>query len=184
MNYAYLGYMLFFGVLITLIFLTPIIARVNNADTLYSAFSLTCHQKLSRSLCLFEDLSIEDCTKQNGEYIENDRNATSIQTEKGTGYKIPVCSRDIGLYLALFLGGLVYILVRRLDDKTVYPGIFLVIAMIPIGLDGGIQLLSEIGILPFIYESTNLIRLITGAIAGFVAAFYAIPMIINIFSKD
>ncbi len=101
-----------------------------------------------------------------------------------TGFKVPVCARDVGLYLSMLFGGLVYPLVRRINDRYVYPAIYLVIAMVPIGIDGTVQLLSDIGLLPFVYESTNELRLITGFIAGFVAAFYAIPILVNLASGD
>ncbi len=181
---VYVAYILFFLILMGLVFVTPIIEMDGDATALYDAFEFTCHQKLSRSLCLFEDFSIGDCTDQTGEYVYGDRDVHVVEKDGISGYKMPVCSRDVGLYGAMLLGGLIYPLTRRLDDKTVYPGIFLLIAMIPIGIDGSLQLVSEMGILPFVYESTNLIRLVTGGIAGFVASFYAIPMLINIFSKD
>jgi uncharacterized membrane protein len=37
---------------------------------------------------------------------------------------------------------------------------------------------------PFIYESTNTIRLLTGLLAGAVSAFYAIPVLMNMFVQD
>ena len=55
--------------------------------------------------------------------------------------------------------------------------------MIPIGIDGGLQFISDLGVVPLAYESTNMLRLLTGAIAGIVASFYAIPLIMN-FVKD
>ncbi len=186
---VYAGYMLFFIVFVGLILVTPLLAFDHDVDTLYSVFSTTCHQKLSRSLCLFSGSGgywIADCTTQTGEFVTEriDRALTRVESEEGVGYKMPVCARDLGLYGAMLLGGIAYPLARRLEDKGLYPAIFLVIALIPIGLDGGVQLISETGLLPFVYESTNTIRLITGAIAGFAAAFYAIPLLVNFVSKD
>ncbi len=97
--------------------------------------------------------------------------------------KMPVCSRDIGLYAAMLIGGLMYPLARKLEDD-VPPSIFLILALVPIGIDGGVQIVSEIGILPFLYESTNAVRLITGAVAGLAAAFYAIPILTSLVSKN
>lgn len=100
-----------------------------------------------------------------------------------TGYKLPVCARDIGIYVGLLLGAILYSLVRDLDDKTPFHPIFLLLAIVPLGLDGTIQLLSETGALPFLYESTNLIRLATGLLAGGVASFFIIPMLVGMFSQ-
>ncbi len=186
---AYTGYMLFFIVFVGLILITPLLAFEHDVDTLYSVFSTTCHQKMSRSLCLFsgsEGYWIADCTTQTGEFVTErvDRTLIRVESRDGIGYKMPVCARDIGLYAAMLLGGIAYPLARRIEDRELYPAIFLVIALIPIGLDGGVQLVSEIGLLPFVYESTNTIRLFTGAIAGFAASFYAIPLLVNMASKD
>ncbi|MBN1169725.1 DUF2085 domain-containing protein [Candidatus Micrarchaeota archaeon] len=188
---VYFIYTLFFSLLVGLIVLTPFWAFENDSNALYDAFRLTCHQKLSRSLCLFNEgsgYSIADCIEQTGMYIPGDQDQIMVEKDGKTGYKLPVCARDVGLYGAMLIGALVYPLIRRLDDKSVYPGIYLVIAMIPIGLDGGLQIISDFllstGTDSFLYESTNFGRLVTGGIAGFVASVYAIPILINMFSKD
>jgi len=43
---------------------------------------------------------------------------------------------------------------------------------------------SEFGFLPFVYESTNAMRLFTGFLAGFAASLYAIPILMNMFGTD
>ncbi len=185
----YIIYMSFFIILLGAIFLTPLLSFSMDMGASYNAFSYTCHQKISRSQCLFSDGKgywIGDCTPQNGTFVDTLSDRTQIKVQYGdvTGFKLPVCARDIGLYLSMLIGGLVYPFVRRLDDRYVYPAIYLVIAMVPIGIDGTVQLVSDIGLLPFVYESTNEMRLITGFIAGFVAAFYAIPILVNLAAGD
>ena len=185
---VYLGYLAFFLILSSSILVVPFLAFDNDMSAAYSAFSVSCHQKLSRSLCLFNDggeFWIADCTAQEGIYITtpSDRTEVRIKYDDVTGYKMPVCSRDIGLYSAMLFGGILYPLARKLEDD-VPPSIFLIIALIPIGIDGGVQIISELGFLPFTYESTNVIRVITGGIAGLVASFYAIPILTNLVSKE
>lgn len=148
-----------------------------------------CHQKISRSLCLFGDglgYWISDCTKQNGSFAagSTDRVAEMVEIGNAKGYKMPVCARDFGIYAAMLLAALAYPFVRRLDEKRMYPALYLLLAMVPIALDGGIQFLSDVGWVPFSYESTNAMRILTGAIAGAAASFYAIPLTINLFSGD
>ncbi len=153
---------------------------------LYDVFSPLCHQKISRSHCVFHDelgYFIADCTPQEGEYIPDDMESISAEQDGITGYKFPVCSRDVGLYLAMLLGAVAYPFVRKMNDTDIPPAIYLIIAIIPLGLDGGVQFISDLGLLPFVYESTNTIRLITGAIAGFAASFYIIPLLMNLFLK-
>jgi len=190
MERAYLvygAYLLFFIVLVGLLLAVPILSFGSSQSALYDAFSYTCHQKLSRSLCVFSDgrsYWLGDCTPQNGTLVNTaaDRTTVKVSLDGSTGYKMPACSRDFGIYGAMLLGGLLYPFVRRLDDRTVWPAVWLVVALIPIGLDGGIQLLSDINLLPFVYESSNAMRLFTGGLAGFVSAFYAIPLLMNMFS--
>ena len=170
---------------LVLMFYTPYLAFLQDpiAPALYNyGFSWACHQKISRSICLFKNneggYSFADCIKQTGVYVPNDNKQLSILDERGfLGYKLPVCARDVGIYTALLLGMLIYPFVRKINDKGVPPGIFLLLALIPMGLDGGIQLLSELGLSLFgNYESTNAIRLVTGAIAGFILPFYIMPL--------
>lgn len=178
--------MLFFVVLVGLMVATPLLAFGSDQSALYGAFSYTCHQKISRSLCIFSDGAshwLGDCTPQNGTLVNTlaDRTTIKVALDGVTGYKMPACSRDFGIYGAMLLGGLVYPFVRRLDDRDVWPAIWLVVALVPIALDGGIQLLSDMGVLPFVYESSNAVRLLTGGLAGIASAFYAIPLLMNMF---
>ena len=69
------------------------------------------------------------------------------------------CARDTGIFLGLVLG---FVYASRKRIVLTLP--LVVAALIPIGLDGTIQLLTD-------YESTNPKRLITGLIAGVVTGF-------------
>ena len=64
------------------------------------------------------------------------------------------CARDTGIFLGLVIG---FMYASR--KRTVLTLPLVIAALIPIGLDGTIQLLTD-------YESTNPKRLITGLIAG------------------
>lgn len=70
------------------------------------------------------------------------------------GNQMPFCARDLGLFsgFALGLGALSF---RRL---VVNP-VLVLVGLIPMGIDGGLQLVTS-------YESNNPLRLITGIIAG------------------
>ena len=184
----YVAFTLIMLIIVFLMVYTPYLAFTgeDTANWLYNpGFSWACHQKISRSLCLFKDDSsngnyfIADCTKQIGKYVPNDRTQIKVINDNGlTGYKIPVCARDVGIYAAMLIASIIYPFFRKLHDENVPAGIYLLLAMVPIGLDGGLQLLSEFGINIFgNYESTNIIRLITGVIAGFALPFYIFPLV-------
>jgi uncharacterized membrane protein len=170
----------------------PLLAENGDMSGAYQAFRATCHQKLSRSLCIFNDGQsrwIGDCTPQGGEPAGGiaDYETTKVVIGDAVGYKMPVCSRDIGLYAAILLGALVYPLVREIGDRKLFPPILLVVAILPLALDGGLQLATTIlfakGFIGFTYESTNAIRLLTGIISGLAASFYAIPILMNMFGE-
>lgn len=72
-------------------------------------------------------------------------------------HQLPVCARCTGIYYGAFLGSF---FARRKSPSPWY----LVIALIPMALDGGTQLLFR--------ESSNILRLATGLIAGFAVVFY------------
>jgi len=68
--------------------------------------------------------------------------------------QMPFCTRDVGIFAGLAIG-FTYALGRRIE--LTLPMILL--SLIPIGIDGTVQLLTD-------YESTNTKRVITGFIAG------------------
>ncbi len=171
------------------LFAVPLISFSDEetGSAMYGIFSPLCHQKLSRSYCIFHDelgYYINDCTPQNGTFVSDDRELISAEQDGNLGYKFPVCSRDVGLYVFLFFGALVYPLIRRIEDRNIPPAIYLIMAILPLALDGTVQFVTDLGFLPFIYESTNMIRFLTGALAGFAASFYLIPLLINLFSDS
>lgn len=187
---AYLAYVVFCLGLMTLIFGTAYLAFEKDMNSVYQAFSYTCHQKFSRSLCLFKNdignMWISNCLPQEGMFVSSAQDRIKIDTivDGIRGFKLPVCARDIGLYGGLLLGALFYPLMFELNSKKVLPTKYLILAIVPMGIDGSVQLISELGALPFVYESTNTLRIITGLIAGIVATFYAIPILMNMIDSN
>ena len=80
------------------------------------------------------------------------------------------CARDTGIFLGLVMG---FMYASRKKIMLTLP--LVIAALLPIGLDGTIQLLTD-------YESTNPKRLITGLIAG-VATGIAIKIIADSLDK-
>ena len=72
------------------------------------------------------------------------------------GNEMPYCSRCVGIFFGMALGtlfSLYFIVELRLS--------YILAALLPIGMDGGMQLLG-------FWESTNPVRLVTGGLAGFI----------------
>ncbi|MEM3422303.1 MAG: DUF2085 domain-containing protein [Candidatus Bilamarchaeaceae archaeon] len=167
-------------------FLAPFVAFKDEkiANMIYEIYAPTCHQKISRSFCVFDDnpLNIGDCTPQLGKFIPNDNKIIKTEYEGKIGYKIAFCSRDTGIYGMMLIAALIYPLLRKWDSDEVLPPIYFILALIPLGIDGGLQLLGALNLVGH-YESTNTIRFLTGAFAGFAATFYLIPLVMNFIEK-
>ncbi len=91
--------------------------------------------------------------------------------------QMPFCARCTAIFFGIVVG--VAILMFLIVELNIWG---LLLGLMPMGLDGGIQLISQnlyaSGTIGFFYESTNLMRFITGSIAG-IAAGLALGYIIS-----
>ncbi len=172
-----LPYALFIAFLLLLngaIFYVPYAASKGdaNASLMYAAFGPTCHQLTSRSNCLF--VSSADGSYSFGDCLQSDvlsyTRENEVEQNGRLGYKLPVCARDVAIYLAMLLGALVLPFVRRVESDVWPNKWLLVVACVPIAIDGFTQLFG-------LRESSNLLREVTGVIVGFALPFYIVPML-------
>ncbi len=70
------------------------------------------------------------------------------------GNQMPVCARCTGIFVSIGIFAFLLVFFR-----IKMPFWMIVALIVPLALDGGIQLITS-------YESTNLLRLITGTLAG------------------
>ena len=148
------------------------------AEPVYIAYSFTCHQLDHRSLCYYPNYSgiIASCNPQD----ENDFAHGDVIIPDpilGVGYKLAVCSRDVAIYGAMLAGAIIWAVLNMKNLATqIWPDAkWLILATIPIALDGGTQIIG-------LRQSTNELRVITGAIIGVAVAFYLIPAFNQIFN--
>ena len=182
MNGSKLPYLLFLVLLLLfngLIFLTPYLAAQQSAETagLYSAFSLTCHQLVNRSLCLFVSqtdgsYSIVDCVLNNVILFPK---AVKAVYDDQIGYKLPVCARDIAIYLSMLIGLILLPFITKIESEDWPNKWILAAAVIPLAIDGTTQLIG-------LRESTNFLRLVTGTIVGIVLPFYLLPILNSLYA--
>jgi len=170
--HLYMLAMLAFNIIV---FLPPVFLSMGYggiAHSLYEGLHPTCHQLDSRSLCYFPQGKqiIRDCVAEE-EGLVFRRSEQIVSEGGGVGYKIGVCSRDVAIYLFMLIGAFFWpFYAKGKEAGGIWPKpIWLLLAMVPIALDGGTQILGW-------RESTNLLRIITGAIIGFVMPFYLIPV--------
>ena len=171
---TYAAFVLLLLALNLLVFIVPYLASVGNASApyLYAAFAPTCHQLTSRSLCLFASnadgsYSIGDCLPQGADSYSK---ASEVIYPDKTGYKFPVCARDTAIYLGMLIGALLLPFLWKIGSEDWPNKWLLVAAAVPIAIDGTTQLVG-------MRESSNFLRLLTGAIIGIVLPFYILPML-------
>lgn len=174
---GYMIYMILATLLAVPVFVAPVLAPDDYPlfSTMQSIYQPTCHQLTERSLCWYPSKMVfGDCLKSDKLIL--DKSAT-VMNDGSIGYKMPVCARDAGIYLFMLLGGIMLYVRGSHNSQTIPAAIWLILALIPIGIDGGGQFIG-------LWESTNIMRLITGAIAGFAMPFYMVPMLNRILDKN
>lgn len=174
-------------------FLAPVLMKTGAtapAKVIYTIYSPMCHQFTFRSFFLFGEqpyypkadahvpgaLTFEQATG----FASNDyTDARSFTGNPALGYKMAFCERDVAIYVGILAFGLLFSLSgKRIRPIPWYWWIFL--GIIPIGLDGGIQLTSTLTFLPAwlpVYESTPFLRVLTGGLFGVTTAWYLFPFI-------
>ncbi len=161
------------------------------AKAIYTIYSPLCHQFAFRSFFLFGEqpdypralanvpnvMTYEQVTNSNQvdllaarKFIGNDL----------VGYKVALCERDVAIYLGILAFGLIFALTGR-RIKSVPWYFWLLIGVVPIGVDGSSQLPALLNMpglswLP-IRESTPFLRVLTGGLFGVMTAWYIYPII-------
>lgn len=174
-------------------FLAPVLMKTDHpvvASVIYKVYSPMCHQLAFRSWFLFGEQAYypRELAGATGvvpyEILANTKDIDIIAARNFvgnavSGYKVALCQRDIAIYAAMLLFGLIYSLSgRRLRSLPWYIWVFLGIG--PIGLDGFSQLPSLAASLPAwlpLRESTPLLRTITGGLFGLLTAWYLFPLL-------
>jgi uncharacterized membrane protein len=179
-------------------FLAPVFMKINwtiPAQVIYKIYSPLCHQWGFRSQFLFGEqpfyphaaahvpnlVTFEAAT---GITDQNDPARLAARAFVGNpvmGYKVAICERDIAIWGALALVGLIFGLTKRRLPKLHWL-VWGLVGIVPIGLDGFSQLFSQLpsqfiqSFLPY-RESTPFLRILTGLLFGAMTAWFMFPMI-------
>lgn len=162
------------------------------ARLIYRLYGGVCHQLAFRSFFIFgeqvvyprEAAGVSDILTFNqatglseDSSAEAQLAARSFVGNENVGYKIALCERDVSIYAAILLFGLLYALTgRRIPALPWY--VWILIGLVPIGMDGTSQLLSQppFSLMAF-RESTPILRIATGGLFGFTTAWFGYPMV-------
>jgi uncharacterized membrane protein len=173
----------FVGVYLGLSFLAPVLMKFGAtapASWIYTVYSYTCHQLGYRSFFLFGErpfyprAEFADATGINPDDLWG---ARAFDGNSVLGYKMALCERDVAIYASLFVAGIAFHFLRR-NIKPLHWTLWLAFGILPMGLDGGTQLLSYLPFLSFpARESTPLLRVLTGAMFGVASVWFAYPYV-------
>ena len=188
------------GIYLGLSFLAPTMQKIGAkgpANILYTGYSFVCHQLAYRSWFLFGEQAVyptaaaglkgfttyEAMTGLDPETATGLWDARSFRGNEQMGYKVALCERDVAIYAAMLLFGLAFALLRmRFPHFRPIPWyIWVLLGMVPIGLDGGTQLISQFfpqiqKYIPY-RESTPILRTLTGALFGLFTAWFGYPYV-------
>ena len=182
-------------------FLAPVLMKINvtvPARVIYTMYSPLCHQFAFRSFFLFGEQpyyplkeaglvgvkTLQDITGYTdlaNPYSISRLYARQFKGDATVGYKVALCERDVAIYGAIVLFGLIYALTKRRLPPLQWA-LWILIGLGPIGLDGFSQLFSQMNwpwlahYIPY-RESTPFLRVLTGALFGFTTAWFAYPNI-------
>ncbi len=179
-------------------FLAPVFKKVGwngPAEVVYKIYSPLCHQWAFRSFFLFGEqpyyphaaakvpgaLTFEQVSGITDLNDPSRLGARAFQGDPTLGYKVAFCERDVAIWGAMALFGLVFAVTRRRIPK-IHWIVWILVGLVPIGLDGFSQLFSQIpsafiqSFLPY-RESTPFLRTLTGFIFGFMTAWFMFPLI-------
>jgi len=202
-SYRYmLVFNLFVLIYVGLPFLAPVLLKAGvetPAVLIYKVYSGLCHQLSYRSWFLFGEqplypreiagvdgyLSFHQATGLDEHGLNDARNFLGTPE---IGYKIALCQRDVAIYLAILIFGILFVLTNRKIKPLPFLA-WVVIGIAPIGFDGGSQILSQVIADPFfsflqpyfeflpLRESTPILRSITGFLFGFMTAWFGYPYV-------
>jgi uncharacterized membrane protein len=182
--------------------LAPVLLKVGAekpAAAIYRVYGGLCHQLSYRSWFLFGEQPIYPRAAAGIDGYQTFQEATGLD-ESGlwparhyhgsetTGYKTALCQRDIAIYGAILLFGIIFgLLGRRVKPLPLWA--WLLIGMAPIGMDGVSQLISQFlsepglsflqpyfGFLDY-RESTPFLRTLTGFLFGWTTAWFGYPLV-------
>lgn len=194
-------YMAIFNLFVLIYFGLPFLAPFlmasgffTPARLIYRAYGSMCHQFAFRSWFLFGEqyaypraAAGVDGLLTFGEASGLDENdqwaARDFIGNPDMGYKVALCERDVAIYGGILLFGLFFAISgRRIKPLPWY--LWILIGIIPIGLDGFTQILSQppFDLIPPLHlleyrESTPFLRTLTGGLFGLTTAWFGYPMV-------
>lgn len=181
-NRHWLGLLnLVFLLYVGLPFLAPVLMRMGAttpARVIYTIYMPFCHQLPERSYFLFGEAPVYTL-----EELQTDGVATGNLFQRRHyigdevhGYKVALCERDLAIYGSMAVVGLL-LAVRRWRLPRLRLFWYVLIAVLPMALDGGTQLIG-------LRESNWWLRTLTGALFGAGTLWFVYPYLNEAFGVE
>ena len=161
---------LFWGLYVGLPILAPVLmdaGLTTPANIIYILYRPLCHQRPTRSYFIGGPQVYYSPEELAAGGVDVGPFSRDIGNET-LGWKVAFCERDVAIYSSIFVAGLVYGLIRRWLGKWRMRFRYFLIFLVPMGIDGTLQLFG-------FYESTWLMRTLTGVFFGVGAVVFAYP---------
>lgn len=192
----YMAFLIFVvGLYVGLPFLAPIFMKAGvNAPAylIYKMYGIVCHQLGYRSFYLFGEQVFYPREIATGGQVKSFQEATGLPEDNSAesifsarqfignnrvGYKVALCERDVAIYAGILIFSILFSWLRnRIPEMPWY--IWILVGLVPIGLDGVSQIISQppFSLIPY-RESTPLLRVVTGGLFGFFTAWFGLPSV-------
>jgi uncharacterized membrane protein len=163
---------LLWGLYVGLPLLAPVLMDVGwtgPAKAIYTLYRPACHQRVERSYFYGGPSAVYTLEELEAAGVDTNPFVRAIGNEQ-VGWKAAFCQRDVAIYGAIFLTGLVYALLRKpLRTRRMRLRVF-ALFLVPMAIDGLLQLFG-------VYESTWVMRTVTGVVFGLGAVLFAYPYV-------
>ena len=199
-------YMLVFNLFVFLYVGLPVLAPflqqaglTTPASAIYWTYGGLCHQLSYRSFFLFGEQPVYPRAAAQIDGYQTFNQATGLDENlilparefRGNdqlGYKIGLCQRDVAIYGAILLFGVLFVLTGK-RIKPIPWWAWILLGIFPVGLDGGSQLVGMVvsafdgsfwDVIAQFFpprESTPFLRVLTGFLFGFTTAWFGYPMV-------
>lgn len=157
-------------------FLAPVFMRAGMtgpARVVYTVYLPLCHQLPDRSYFLFGQQTVYTLEELEAAGVLEDTSILQRRRYIGDetlGYKVAICQRDIAIYGSMFIGGLIFALLRRRRRIPKLPIKVYLLCLAPIAIDGVSQLVG-------LRTSNWVLRTLTGALFGLATVRLVYPYI-------
>jgi uncharacterized membrane protein len=163
---------LLWGLYVGLPILAPVLMNAGwtvPAKAIYTIYRPACHQRPERSYFYGGPAAIYSVEELEAAGVDTNPFAREIGNEQ-VGWKVAFCERDVAIYGSIFLMGIVYAVFRKQLRTRRMRFRYFALFLVPMAIDGILQLFG-------LYESTWLMRSLTGAIFGIGAVLFAYPYV-------